>query len=137
MTKTIQLEIITPTKVFDEGQVDYVRAPSLDGLFGVQNRHAPAIIAMKTGEIKVVKEGKTKYFSTAGGFADIRPENVQLLVETAERGEEIDKERAQVSLERAQEILKVEDANHARARSALERSQNRLKVADLSKHIIQ
>ena len=131
MTKTIQLEIITPTKVFDEGQVDYVRAPSLDGLFGVQNRHAPAIIAMKTGEIKVVKEGKTNYISTSGGFADIRPEIVQLLVETAERGGDIDKIRAQTALEKAQERLQSDDANHARARTALERSQNRLKVADL------
>ena len=131
MAKTIQLEIITPTKVFDEGQVDYVRAPSLDGLFGVQSKHAPAIIAMKTGEIKVVKEGKTNYFSTSGGFADIRPENVQLLVETAERGKDIDKIRAQTALEKAQKTLQSDDANHARARTALERSQNRLKVAGL------
>ena len=131
MANTVQLEIITPTKVFDEGQVEYVRAPSLDGLFGVQSKHAPAIIAMKTGEIKVVKEGKTNYFSTSGGFADIRPENVQLLVETAERAEDIDKDRAQTALEKAKEILQSTDANHARARTALERSKTRLKVADL------
>jgi len=131
MAKTIQLEIITPTKVFDEGQVDYVRAPSLDGLFGVQSKHAPAIIAMKTGEIKVVKEGKTNYFSTSGGFADIRPENVQLLVETAERAEDIDKIRAQTALEKAKKSLQNTDANHARARTALERSKARLKVANL------
>ena len=131
MAKTIQLEIITPTKVFDEGQVDYVRAPSLDGLFGVQSKHAPAIIAMKTGEIKVVKEGKTNYFSTSGGFADIRPENVQLLVETAERAEDIDKIRAQTALEKAKKSLQSTDANHARARTALERSKARLKVANL------
>ena len=131
MANTIQLEIITPTKVFDEGQVEYVRAPSLDGLFGVQSKHAPAIIAMKTGEIKVVKEGKTNYFSTSGGFADIRPENVQLLVETAERGEDIDKERAQTALEKAKKSLQSTDANHARARTSLERSKTRLKVADL------
>ena len=131
MANTIQLEIITPTKVFDEGQVEYVRAPSLDGLFGVQSKHAPAIIAMKNGEIKVVKEGKTNYFSTSGGFADIRPENVQLLVETAERAEDIDKDRAQTALEKAKKSLQSTDANHARARTALERSKTRLKVADL------
>ena len=131
MANTIQLEIITPTKVFDEGQVEYVRAPSLDGLFGVQSKHAPAIIAMKTGEIKVVKEGKTNYFSTSGGFADIRPENVQLLVETAERAEDIDKDRALTALEKAKKSLQSTDANHARARTALERSKTRLKVADL------
>ena len=131
MANTVQLEIITPTKVFDEGQVEYVRAPSLDGLFGVQSKHAPAIIAMKTGEIKVVKEGKTNYFSTSGGFADIRPENVQLLVETAERAKDIDKDRAQTALEKAKKSLQSTDANHARARTALERSKTRLKVADL------
>ena len=131
MANTVQLEIITPTKVFDEGQVEYVRAASLDGLFGVQSKHAPAIIAMKTGEIKVVKEGKTNYFSTSGGFADIRPENVQLLVETAERAEDIDKDRAQTALEKAKKSLQSTDANHARARTALERSKIRLKVADL------
>ena len=131
MANMVQLEIITPTKVFDEGQVEYVRAPSLDGLFGVQSKQAPAIIAMKTGEIKVVKEGKTNYFSTSGGFADIRPENVQLLVETAERAEDIDKDRAQMALEKAKKSLQSTDANHARARTALERSKIRLKVADL------
>ena len=94
MSKTFQLEIITPEKVYDEGQVSYLRAPSLDGLFGVQGRHAPAIIAMSIGEIKVTKEGKESYYATSGGFADIRPENVQLLVETAEKITDIDKERA-------------------------------------------
>jgi len=54
-----------------------------------------------------------------------------LLVETAERGGDIDKIRAQTALEKAQERLQSDDANHARARTALERSQNRLKVADL------
>ena len=94
MTKTFQLEIITPEKVFDSGQVSYVRVPALDGLLGVQSRHAPAIIAMSIGEIKVTRDGKEYYYATSGGFADIRPENVQLLVETAEKITDIDKERA-------------------------------------------
>ena len=99
MSKTFQLEIITPEKVYDEGQVSYLRAPSLDGLFGVQSRHAPAIIAMSIGEIKVTKDGKESYYATSGGFADIRPENVQLLVETAENITDIDKERAEEAME--------------------------------------
>ena len=128
MSKTFQLEIITPEKVFDEGQVSYMRAPSLDGFFGVQSRHAPAIIAMSIGEIKVTKDGKESYYSTSGGFADIRPENVQLLVETAENITEIDKERAEEAMKRAQDTLRDSEADLTRGKAALSRARNRLKI---------
>ena len=128
MSKTFQLEIITPEKVFDEGQVSYIRAPSLDGFFGVQSRHAPAIIAMSIGEIKVTKDGKESYYATSGGFADIRPENVQLLVETAENITEIDKERAEEAMKRAQDTLRDSEADLTRGKVSLARARNRLKI---------
>ena len=128
MSKTFQLKIITPEKVYDEGQVSYVRAPSLDGLFGVQSRHAPAIIAMNIGEIKVTKNGKEFYYATNGGFADIQAESVKLLVETAENITNIDKERAEVSLKRAQELLKDNEADLVRAKASIARARNRLKI---------
>tara|TARA_B100001013_G_C24429327_1_gene371095 strand:- start:118 stop:516 length:399 start_codon:yes stop_codon:yes gene_type:complete len=128
MAKTFQLEIITPEKVYDEGQVSYLRAPSLDGLFGVQSRHAPAIIAMCIGEIKVTKDGIESYYATSGGYADIRPENVQLLVETAENIKDIDKERAEVAMKRAQEKLKDNKADLTRGQAAMDRARNRLKI---------
>ena len=128
MSKTFQLEIITPEKVYNEGQVSYLRASSLDGLFGVQCRHAPAIIAMSIGEIKVTKDGRESYYATNGGFADIRPENVQLLVETAENIKDIDKERAEVAMKRAQEKLKDNKADLTRGQAAMDRAKNRLKI---------
>ena len=128
MSKTFQLEIITPEKVYDEGQVSYLRVPSLDGLFGVQSRHAPAIIAMSIGEIKVTKEGKESYYATSGGFADIRSENVQLLVETAENITDIDKERAEAAMKRVQEKLKDNEVDLTRSRAAIDRARNRLKI---------
>ena len=128
MSKTFQLEIITPEKVFNEGQISYLRAPSLDGLFGVQSRHAPAIIAMSIGEIKVTKDGKEFYYATSGGFADIRPENVQLLVETVENITDIDKERAETAIKRAQEKLKDNESDLTRGKAAMARARNRLKI---------
>ena len=128
MSKIFQLEIITPEKVINEGQVSYVRVPSLDGLFGVKSRHAPAIIAMSIGEIKVTKDGKESYYATTGGFADIRPENVQLLVETAESITDIDKERVKAAIKRAQEKLKDNKADLTRGKAALDRAKNRLKI---------
>jgi len=128
MSKTFQLEIITPEKIHDEGQVSYLRAPSLDGLFGVLSRHAPAIIAMSIGEIKVTKNGQEFYYATSGGFADIRPENVQLLVETAEKITDIDKERAEVAMKRALDKLRDNEADLTRGKAAIDRAINRLKI---------
>ena len=128
MSKTFQLEIITPEKVYDMGQVNYVRAPSLDGLFGIQSRHATAIIAMSIGEIKVTKNGKESYYATSGGFADIRPENVQLLVETAENITDINKERAEAAMKRAQKKLNDNESDLTRGKAAMARARNRLKI---------
>ena len=128
MSKKFQLEIITPEKVYDEGQVSYLRAPSFDGLFGVHSRHAPAIIAISIGEIKVTKDGKETYYATSGGFADIHPENVQILVETVENITDIDKKRAEVSMKMAQERLKDNEADLARAKASIAKAKNRLKI---------
>ncbi len=93
MAKTFQLEIITPTQIFSEGQVNYVRAESPDGQFGIMSHHTAATIALGIGELKVVKNGKEYYYATTGGFADIQSESVLLLLETAELVTDIDVNR--------------------------------------------
>ena len=61
MSKTFQIDIITPASLHTYEQVSYVRAPSIDGLVGIQARHAHAIIALDIGEIKIIDQnGKTK-----------------------------------------------------------------------------
>ena len=128
MSKTFQLDIVTPTKVISEGQVEYLRAPSTEGLFGIMGGHSIATILMEIGEIKVTKDGKEYYYATNGGFADIRPESLMLLVETAEKVSEINKDRAEASMNRAQEKLKDKEADLARAKASIERARNRLKI---------
>lgn len=128
MAKTFQLDIVTPEKVINEGQATYLRAPSTDGLFGVEAGHAHAIIALDIGEIKVVKDNETYFLATSGGYADIQPESVMLLVETAERSTEINSERAQKALERAEQLKHDAHIDQARTRSEIERARNRLKI---------
>jgi F-type H+-transporting ATPase subunit epsilon len=128
---SFQLEIVTPTRVIDLGPVSYLRAPSLDGLFGVMARHVRAMISLDVGEIKVVKEGKPVFYATNGGYADIHGNNVQLLVETAEEAGEIDLERAKAAADRAKERVRsrAPGMDSARAHGALHRALNRLWVA--------
>ena len=129
MSKTFQLDIVTPTKVISEGQVEYLRAPSTEGLFGILGGHAVATILIDIGEIKVTKEGKEFYYATNGGFADIRPESVMLLVETAENILDIDKERAENAMKRAKDRLQNNETDLKRATDAIVRARNRLKIA--------
>ena len=129
MSKTFQLDIVTPTNVISEGQVEYLRAPSIEGLFGIMGGHAVATILMDIGEIKVTKDGKEFYYATNGGFADIRPESVMLLVETAEKLSDIDTDRAKSAMKRAKDKLQDSETDFKRAKNAIDRARNRLKIS--------
>ncbi len=129
MAKTFNLEIVTPTKVLDEGQVEYLRAPSTDGLFGVMKGHTKSMIALDIGEIKITKNGTDHFLSTSGGYAEITGDSVQILAETVEKSEEIDADRAKESAERAEKRMKDTQMDRIRSRLALERAKNRLRVS--------
>tara|TARA_B100001750_G_C15469290_1_gene578889 strand:- start:291 stop:686 length:396 start_codon:yes stop_codon:yes gene_type:complete len=126
--KTFQLDIITPTNIQSFDSVSYLRIPSLDGLTGVQAKHANSIIALGIGEIKITIDGSEKYFSTSGGFSDIKQEGVQLLLETIEEISSIDKKRAENSLERATQRLADKTKDISRARQSIQRAKNRLDI---------
>ena len=128
MAKTFQLEIITPTQIFSEGQVNYVRGESPDGQFGIMSHHTAATVALGIGEVKVVKNGKEYFYATTGGFADVQPESVLLLLETAELVSDIDVDRAEAAKKRAQDRLNDKNMDKARSRTAIAKAKNRLKV---------
>ena len=127
---SFQLEIVTPTKISDEGQVDYVRCPGLDGSFGIMSNHREAIFALDVGEIKVTQNGKDHYLATSGGFAEVMKEKVELLLETYERADEIDAARAEEALKRAQERKTAKEIDTARNDISLLRAINRLNVSE-------
>lgn len=132
MAAQFHLEIITPTQVIDEGMVNYVRAPGVDGSFGILAGHTDSIIAIAIGEIKVVNGSVENLYACSKGFAEITTEGVQLLVETAERKDDIDLQRAQEAYDRARAELKQKHddlADEEEALKALERSMNRMRVA--------
>ena len=76
MENSFQIDIITPVKTINFGNSEYLRAPGLKGLFGVQSRHVSSIMSIDVGEIKITQNGKDHYFATNGGYADIKPEGV-------------------------------------------------------------
>ena len=129
MIKTFDLDIITPTKTINEEKVEYLRAPSYDGLFGVKIGHANSTMALNVGEIKVVKNGKETFYSSSSGFADITNNKVEILVETIELSSEIDKNRAQDAASRAKQRLNDKKMDQTRSILSLQKAINRLKVS--------
>jgi len=131
MADTFQLEIVTPEKMVVKDMADEMQIPGKDGYLGILPGHAPLITELAVGEISYRKGGQTYFLSVAWGFAEVLPDKVTILAETAERPQEIDVKRAQESKRRAEEALKngktEDDFTHAE--DALMRAETRLEVA--------
>jgi len=129
MSKKFELNIITPTDTFNYSDVEYLRAPSVDGLFGVLSGHIPSIIALEVGEVKIVNNNKSIRLATSGGFADINKKNVTLVLETAEEAINIDIKRANESMDRAKKYINDKSTDIQRAFNSIKRAKNRIRIS--------
>lgn len=130
MARTIAIDIVTPERVVFKEQVEMVIVSALDGYLGVLPGHAPLVTGIKIGIVKIKKDGEEILIPTSGGIMEVRPEQITLVVSTAELPHEIDIERAEKAKERAEERLSDKHANidEARAQAALDRAIARLRV---------
>ncbi len=131
MPDTFKLEIVTPEKKVVDTAAEEVQIPGKNGYLGVLPGHAPLITELAVGEIKYRTANKEQLLAVAWGFAEVLPEKVTILAETAEKPEEIDVERARKSKERAEQRLTSGDTNVdvERALSAIQKADARLEVA--------
>ena len=108
-----------------------MQIPGKNGSLGILPGHAPLITALAIGEISYRENGQARYLAVAWGFAEVLPNRVTILAETAERAEEINVRRAEDAKDRAEERLKGNDPNVdcARALHALRRASMRLDVS--------
>ena len=128
---TMKLEIITAERrVFSE-DVEALVAPGFEGELGILPHHAPLMTSLKPGELLIRKGGQETYLAVTGGFLEVMGNVVTILADAAERSEEIDVERAEAAMVRAQERLAARsaDLDLQRAMQAVQRAQVRLRVA--------
>ena len=131
MAKTFKFDIITPDGLVFSDEVESLRAPGANGGFGVLADHAPFMTITTVGPVEAASKDKHRYFATSGGFVEVLQNSVILLAETCEPAEDIDVERAEAAVKRAQERLKSPspEVDIIRARLALQRALNRVSVA--------
>jgi F-type H+-transporting ATPase subunit epsilon len=132
MAETLQLEIVTPERLVEKDTVSEVQIPGKDGYFGVLPGHAPLITELGVGEIRYRGDGMEYRLAVAWGFAEVLPNKVTILAETAERANEIDLERARKAKQAAEERLHAadEEVETDKALNQLARAETRIAVAE-------
>lgn len=136
MAKTLQFEMTTPEKVALQATAEFVVLPAFEGEMGILPNHAPFLVELVPGEVRVTQGAEVKRFAVSGGFAEVKDNKVSLFAETAEMAEAIDAERARQALERAKaEVVRkdLDPLQLMQAEAAIRRAAVRLKVG-LRKH---
>lgn len=132
MADRLALEVATPTRLAVVETVDEVVLPGSQGYFGVLPGHAPFLTTLGVGELTYRIGREERHLAVAGGFAEVRNDKVIVLADTAERPDEIDRDRAERARERAERRLagrSGEEVDYVRAAAALARALARLQVA--------
>ena len=130
--KKLTLNVITPTGIILETQCDEVYSTSVDGEFGVLPGHIPMTTTLGIGYTKYVNDKQEKYLTTLGGIFQIENDEVTILSDTAELGEDIDVAKANADKQKAEAALAehtADEANMTVQQIALAKSLARLKVA--------
>lgn len=128
----LTLDIVTPEKRVLSVQVDEVRAPGVQGGFGVRLNHEPFMTALEPGRLTYVEGGREHHYAVGGGFLQVADNRVIVLADTAEAAGEIDVERARKAFEDAQNRLlqlTEQDESHSAESARVRRAAARLTVA--------
>lgn len=129
---TFGLKIIASDKVFYEGRCKNLIIPAADGEKGILPNHENMVIAIQLGIARMeIEEGNWQEVALGRGFAEIVNNRVTLIVQTAERPEDIDVRRAEEQRERAEEQLRQKQSiqQYYHTQASLARAMNRLKLA--------
>ena len=132
------LHVLTATSPFYEGMCESLIIPTVDGRYGVLSGHSDTICAVVPGELYIrLPSGEMRVAACAAGIMKVEKGDVLVLVDSAIRPEDIDKDRARRMADDAREQLlqkqSIEEYHAAQARLA--RALARLSVRE--KYIVE
>ena len=133
MADDLMLDIVTPEQMTFSGKVDEVTIPGTEGEFGVLRGHEAFLSSVDIGELNFVQDNKKTHYAVNTGYAEVTANKVTILIETAERSDQIDKDRALKAKDNAENRLSQmtkEDVEYEIMRTALARAIARIGVAE-------
>lgn len=129
--RNFELKIITPDRVFYEGEAVMVEFNTTEGEIGIYKHHIPMTVIIKPGILTITEENdETREAALHAGFVEILPDKVTIMAEIIEWPQEIDLNRAEAAKERAEERLshRTSQTDVARAETALQRAMARIET---------
>jgi F-type H+-transporting ATPase subunit epsilon len=123
------LEIVTPEGIAYKGAVDEVIIPGTEGEFGVLKGHAQMLASVGIGTLSIIKDRSRVFYAVNTGYVKVSPSTVTMLLETAERSDLIDRQRAEKALQKAEQQLgqlSRDNVEFEKAQAALRRAVARL-----------
>ena len=125
------LNITASSGEFFQGECESLTLPTADGQYGVQAGHSPVLVAIHMGILHFEVNGESRDILVGDGIAEVTPAYVMVLVDSAERPEDIDKNRAEAARIRAEERLQHQQSMHEyyQSKIALDRAMQRLQAA--------
>jgi F-type H+-transporting ATPase subunit epsilon len=124
---TFPFELVSPTRLVFSGEAEQVDVPGAEGDFGVLPGHAPFISALRPGVLTIRNGADVKRFFVRGGFAEVNPEGLTVLAETAVPVEDVDREAMADAIKAAEKS--VADARDDAARWKAVEAAEQLKAA--------
>ena len=133
---TFELHILAAERSFYEGPCESLILPLTEGMYGIQANHVNMIAGVVPGELTYrVPGGVDEHAACSRGMVKVENNEVTVLVDTVERPEEIDVNRAQRAADEAKEELlkKRSRQEYMKAQMELSRAMSRLRVSKLKK----
>lgn len=126
----LYLKVVTPDKLFFEGEIDMLVARTIEGDVGILLNHSPLVTILDIGRL-VIKDGdERKIAACAGGYIDVRNNNITVVSDACEWEEEIDINRAERAKERASKRIEDKGTDTFKAELALKKAINRINVGN-------
>lgn len=133
MADELMLEIVTPEKLAFSGKVEDVTIPGTEGEFGVLRGHEALLSSVDIGKLNFTRNNKKTYYAVNTGYAEVTGSKVTILIETAERADQIDITRARRAKDNAEarlERIAKDSEEYEKTRAALMRAIVRISIAE-------
>ncbi len=125
----LSVELVSPERVVFEGEASLVIARTTDGEIGFQPGHVPFVGNLVSSVVRMaLVDGGVQHIAVHSGFVEVSDDHVTLLSDIAELAGDIDVERAQEALARANDALSA-DRDDPDASAAAHRAEARILAA--------
>nr|YP_009122202.1 ATP synthase epsilon chain [Vertebrata lanosa]AJH65960.1 ATP synthase epsilon chain [Vertebrata lanosa] len=108
---TIKIRVIAPDKIVWDANAEEIILPSSTGQLGILTGHIPLLTALDIGVMRVRIKKEWKPIILLGGFAEIKNNNITILVNGAEEVNKVNLEDAKNDLEEATKVLEEAETN--------------------------